>query len=188
MTEAEQACRDVGDLNENYFLEEAFVFLQMPISQEVQRDFWALNFHLDPELAKSSYDVGLHSEIPAALRSRYLAELKSFLGKSSSLLNGALDAYHFTVHKMMQGDSIALHSDARSSAQGYPDILCWLCRTENFIGRDFLYGSAENVQRMKPRTGMLCVMSSLDPSFVHGVSLLESQSEILTIVGSFDGR
>ncbi len=47
-----------------------------------------------------------------------------------------------------------------------------------YEGREFLYGSPENLNKFQPEIGMMCFMKPNDPSFVHGVSILLSDRPV----------
>lgn len=49
---------------------------------------------------------------------------------------------------------------------------------EDFSGREFIYGTKDNLKKIKPKIGLICFFKPNDPGFVHGVSKLESNSKV----------
>lgn len=64
-------------------------------------------------------------------------------------------------------------------------MLIWVPLDEEYTGRDFLYKKkGQEIRRFKPKLGDICFMKTNDLDFLHGVSKLESDSRIRTIVVS----
>jgi len=90
----------------------------------------------------------------------------------------------YTAHKFKFGESMDLHSDYIE--RGEYQILTWLCEKEDFIGREFIYGNreADQIMKIRPRNGLVCILDLRDKKFVHGVGELKSNHSVITICGS----
>lgn len=66
-------------------------------------------------------------------------------------------------------------------------MIIWIPLTDNFKGRDFIYKSKnQHVNKHHPRYGDICFMKTNDLNFLHGVSKLETDTQIRTILVSIN--
>jgi hypothetical protein len=49
---------------------------------------------------------------------------------------------------------------------------------EDFVGREFLYGTKDNLKTIKPRIGLICFFKPNDSKFIHGVLPLLTDSKV----------
>lgn len=176
-------------LADRTYFEDGFIFFKIQFSGAFCDKFWSLEFQVEADENQSPFDAKLHAQVPSELAEIYLRLIQANLPKSvEPYVRDTILSYHVNAHKMQAGDQIELHNDARMGAAGFPDILAWICKAEDFSGRDFLFGSKAKFDSIKPQTGLICLMNSTDKTFLHGVTELETPTEIITIVASFDGR
>lgn len=81
-----------------------------------------------------------------------------------------------------KGDSIALHSHLIPADM---QILIW-AHNHDFLGREFIYGKADNLKYFKPQFGDICFMKTNDLNFVHGVERLKTQYKVRTLLISYN--
>jgi hypothetical protein len=82
---------------------------------------------------------------------------------------------------MTLGEWIPMHNE---DAQYSPfEVLLWLTKTEDFIGRDFVMEENGIKRYQKPENGLMCFLDTTAPGIFHGVTPLETDTEIITIVG-----
>ncbi len=71
-------------------------------------------------------------------------------------------------------------------------LVVWVPSGE-YKGRDFIYGTKENIKRHHGKYGEMCLMKCNDLNFVHGVDPMESNTNFRTLllhinITAFDGR
>lgn len=158
------------------------------MSEELEQRIHNLEFVYNQQFANNSYDVPRQATLSKPLEDL----LKETLQKEVARLDGYLDLshlmqqYHFSAHKMVKGDSFEMHTEARDTARGFPDILLWFCKNEEYVGREFMYGTRGNLSEVQPETGLCCLVDTIDPNYIHGVKKLQSNTEVITITGTFD--
>ncbi len=169
---------------------EGFQFFSVPFSDDLINKILNLRFVTIPAYERSPFEVAQHADIDTETAKAFVCELTKGLIELEidKPLLMAINCYKFFAHSTNKGESIDLHNDARIAACGNPDILCWICDNTTFIGREFIFGDKDQLHSIQPRTGLVCLMDSINKSTLHGVNKLESNSQIITIVGSFDGR
>lgn len=73
---------------------------------------------------------------------------------------------------LKQGEDIKLHYHI---IPGSFQAVTWFPE-ESFEGREFIYGTRDNLKKIKPRAGLICFFKPNDPNFIHGVSPLLTNS------------
>lgn len=64
-------------------------------------------------------------------------------------------------------------------------LLIWVPKDDDFKGRKFLYGKKDGpISSYTPKFGDICFMKTNDLDFIHGVSKLETDTVIKTIIVS----
>ena len=94
-----------------------------------------------------------------------------------------LEDMNWDAHMMKKGDYIKMHSDAGEG--GIFQILVWISEHNAFKGREFIYGEEDHLMERKPECGLVCIMNTADPKFIHGVKPLLSDDKVVTITGYF---
>jgi hypothetical protein len=81
-----------------------------------------------------------------------------------------------------KGDAIALHSHLIPADM---QILIW-AHEDEFLGREFIYGTSKNLNHFKPQYGDICFMKTNDLNFIHGVERLRTQCRVRTLLISYN--
>ena len=109
--------------------------------------------------------------------------VQQLYGKLPDSLAHLLFDLKWDAHMMRKGDYMHVHTDA---GEGGPfQILVWVCPHNVFKGREFVYGERDHLMERKPENGLVCIMNTADPKFIHGVKPLLSEDDIVTITGYF---
>lgn len=101
--------------------------------------------------------------------------------KDESVLD-ALDSMHFVVTKMNQGDRMNMHTDIEVNKSSVFHVCIWFPE-EQYEGRDFIYGTKDNLQVHHPAYGDCVFINTINTDFVHGVSSLSSRSVVVSVGG-----
>lgn len=98
-----------------------------------------------------------------------------------SELERDIKAFQFGIDKYTKGDGLPLHTD-KGRINPY-EILLYLPKDDNFIGRDLhIVGPDYNV-KVRPIPGLVCFINAFAEDTFHGVTELTSESEIYVIIG-----
>jgi hypothetical protein len=82
------------------------------------------------------------------------------------------------LHIMKRGDYYPLHTDSIEPC--YAQLLLWITKDDCYEGREFIYGKDGDLKEFKPKSGDFCIANNINPNFIHGVSELKSDTEIIT--------
>lgn len=164
-------------------LQEGFVFLKRNMPQKLADQFLKLEYQ------KSSYknEYGVEDMmwrvkyLPSNLEDQYKTWLNEVLVDYPDVLEFVNDRFKYNSHKVTKGEGFKVHTDYYE--EGIFQILCWVCKDKDFEGREFLHGKKEDLKKIKPQTGLICLMDILNPDFYHGVSELKTDTEIVTVCG-----
>lgn len=63
------------------------------------------------------------------------------------------------------------------------EIILWLTKTDDFEGREFVMKGPDFEKNIKPKNGLVCLVDTLTPGVLHGVNVLKSDTEIISITG-----
>ncbi len=161
---------------------EGFIFFEQDMDADLVESFLSLKFsdcHC-PEGSDSTWQV---EEFPQDIENRY----KSWLMQHKELAN-LVPTLNYSVHCFKKDEYMNVHSDY--VIEGDYQILTWICKDDDFVGRDFIHGfkvgNHEQTNKVKPKTGLTCLCDSTMPHFVHGVSKLLTDTTIITVLGSLD--
>lgn len=75
---------------------------------------------------------------------------------------------------LKKGEEIPLHYHI---IPGSFQAVTWIPEGE-FEGREFLYGTLDDIKKIKPRLGLICFFKPNDPKFVHGVAPLLTDTTV----------
>jgi hypothetical protein len=154
-----------------------FVFFENKMDDYFYNHIWNI------EIPDTGYS---HNDIRYKLKNINLETkniITSYIKKfplENTILN-FIETFDFEINKMIKGDSIPRHCE--TSQKSPIEILIWLTKNEPFEGRDFYYEKNGLHNKVKPYTGLNCLIDTTCPNAYHGVSPLLSDTEIITIVG-----
>lgn len=96
-------------------------------------------------------------------------------------LRDDIESFQFGIDRYTKGDGLPLHTD-KGRINPY-EILLYLPKDDAFVGRDLhIVGPDYNV-RVRPIPGLVCFINAFAKDTFHGVTTLESDSIIYTIIG-----
>lgn len=87
---------------------------------------------------------------------------------------------HIDEQVLKVGEGIGMHYHI---IPGSFQAVTWIPEGE-FEGREFIYGTKDNLKSIKPKLGLMCFMKPNDPNFIHGVSRLKTDTVIRSIGAS----
>ena len=90
-------------------------------------------------------------------------------------------AFEFGIDKYTKGDGLPLHTD-KGRINPY-EILLYLPKDDNFVGRDLHVVGPNYNLKVRPIPGLVCFINAFAVDTYHGVTTLESESEIYVIIG-----
>jgi hypothetical protein len=162
-------------------LETGFVFTKLDIHPSFVDDLKALDFekHTGKE---ELYVQGECFLEPDDWLGTFLKHKLSETTTDPAVLEG-IDAMHFVVTNMAQGDRMNMHTDLEVTRSSVFHVCIWL-PDEEFKGRDFIYGSKTTLRTHHPSFGDCVFINTISDEYVHGVSRLESDCSVVSVGGS----
>ncbi|WP_127714877.1 hypothetical protein [Halobacteriovorax sp. HLS] len=154
-----------------------FCFVQKKLPSALEDKIWSLEFKdfgvCDGELRYRIRDV------EDSLRLELIDFFKTCT--EDEYLIQTLNDFHFDINKMIQGEWIEMHNEV---SQFCPfEVILWLSKSEDFVGRDFLIQRHLGRQKVRPTNGLVCFLDTTDPDVFHGVDKLISDHQIISITG-----
>lgn len=150
------------------------------------------NIKLEPEITKTIMDLPYY---PATKSQSEHTSWEYWLEKDDLLykelvekLRGSLQLDHFNMldsvkraklHVLAEKEFIPLHDDFTQNC--YAQLLIWVMEDEDYIGREFLYGTYDGLKVFKPKNGDWVLMYNMDKKFIHAVNMLRSDTKIPAI-------
>lgn len=92
-----------------------------------------------------------------------------------------IESFEFGIDKYTKGDGLPLHTD-KGRINPY-EILLYLPKDNDFIGRDLHIVGPDYNLKVRPIPGLVCFINAFAENTLHGVTTLETDSEIYTIIG-----
>lgn len=94
----------------------------------------------------------------------------------------SVSSIHCVYEDIRKGMYHEMHTHLTPSR--YQALIWFPC--DDFLGRDFLYGTKTEIKRFHPTVEDICFMKTNDLSFIHGVAPLESDTLVRTLLISVD--
>lgn len=89
-----------------------------------------------------------------------------------------LELNQVEMHYFEKGECMPLHNDVSQNC--FAQIVLWVPETDDYAGREFLYGTNEGLKIHKPKLGDFCLSYNMDPKFIHAVNMLKDDTRIYT--------
>jgi hypothetical protein len=108
--------------------------------------------------------------------------VKDFFEKVVASFGLATDKLHFVFEDLKLNQGHALHTHLIPADM---QMIVWFPKSE-FEGREFQFGTKENLKKHTPKLGELCFMKTNDLDFIHGVTTLETDTIVRTLIISIN--
>lgn len=154
-----------------------FLFTSILIDVELSNKIWSLDI---PDYGSSFGDLRYKLKVTDAATKKIILDILKLV-PMDEIISEAIDSFSYEVNKMIKDEFIPMHNEV--SQKSPFEVLIWLTKTDEFIGRDFIMEKNFKTSKIKPYNGLVCFVDTTCPNSYHGVSKLVSDTEIITIVG-----
>jgi len=159
--------------------DEGFIFSKIHLDWQETELWLDESLYDEKPVYREGYDVALRWDNISKNCMRPI--INQVYSKLSSQASHLLFDMQWDAHLMKKGDYMSMHHDTGEG--GLFQVLVWVCEHHAFKGREFVYGEEDHLMERKPENGLVCVMNTTNPKFIHGVNPLLTDTKIATITG-----
>lgn len=154
-----------------------FCFTSLSLSKEFCDYIWSVQL---PDTGRNDGEIRYKwPNVSEEIRSEILKGLKN-LGVEEDLWK-QIQNFSFDINCMQKGEWVPMHNEV---AQKSPfEIIIWLTKTDDYQGREFVMEGPGFQEEFKPKNGDICLLDTTQHEVYHGVNKLESDTQIISIVG-----
>jgi hypothetical protein len=108
--------------------------------------------------------------------------VKDFFKEVVSSFDLDSEKLHFVFEDLKLAEGHCLHTHLIPADL---QMIVWFPKSE-FEGREFQFGTKDNLKKHTPKLGELCFMKTNDLDFIHGVTPLETDTIVRTLIISIN--